>query len=45
MVYGERILPIPSNREYDVNQIRFLLRELSEIVGRVISVPAWNFLD
>ncbi len=41
MVYQQHRLAIPSNREYSVPQLRMLLREVEEILGRDISAAEW----
>ena len=45
MAYGERRLILFSNREYSVHQVRILLRQASERIGRVITLEEWNSLD
>ena len=45
MVYGERRLILFSNRDYSVHQVRILLRQASERIGRVITLEEWNSLD
>ena len=44
MVYERYRLTIPSNTEYSVPQLRMLLREVEEIVGRQITAEDWNRL-
>lgn len=44
MVYGQRRLAIPSNAEYSVPQLRVLLQESSEVIGRPITADEWNRL-
>lgn len=44
MVYGQHRLAIPSNAEYSVPQLRMMIREVEEIVGRRITVVEWNEL-
>ena len=44
MVYGQHRLAIPSNAEYSVPQLRMIIREVEEIVGRRITVVEWNEL-
>lgn len=44
MVYQERRLAIPSNVEYSVAQLRFMVREIEGIIGRTIPVSEWNDL-
>jgi hypothetical protein len=42
MVYEHHHLTIPSNAEYSVPQLRMMLREVEEIIGREIAVEDWN---
>jgi len=42
MVYEEHRLTIPLNKEYSVPQLRMMLREVGEIVGRQITADEWN---
>jgi hypothetical protein len=44
MVYGSHRLVVPSNTEFSVPQLRILLREVEEIIGRTISANEWNQL-
>jgi hypothetical protein len=44
MVYSQRRLAVPSNAEYSVPQLRMLLREVAEIIGREITADEWNDL-
>lgn len=44
MVYEQYRLAIPSNAEYSVAQLRTMLREVEEIIGREIKVEEWNHL-
>ncbi len=44
MVYGQHRLAIPSNAEYSVPQLRTMIREVEEIVGRRITAAEWNEL-
>jgi len=44
LVYNQRRLTVPSNAEYSVPQLRMLLREVAEIIGREISADEWNDL-
>lgn len=41
LVYGNHRLAIPTNAEYSVPQLKMMLREVAEIVGREISQTAW----
>lgn len=44
MVYEQHRLAIPSNAEYSVPQLRMMIREAEEIIGRQITVEEWNRL-
>ncbi|HID56697.1 TPA: type II toxin-antitoxin system HicA family toxin [Candidatus Poribacteria bacterium] len=44
MVYEQHRLAIPSNVEYSVPQLRMMIREVEEIIGRGISPGEWNQL-
>lgn len=44
MVYKEHRLAIPSNTEYSIVQLRMMIREVEEIMGRKITVKEWNSL-
>ena len=44
MVYEQHRLAIPSNVEYSVPQLRMMVREVEEIIGRKIAVDEWNRL-
>ena len=44
MVYGQHRLAIPSNAEFSVPQLRMMLQEIAEIIGREIAVDEWNSL-
>jgi len=44
MVYETHRLAIPSNIEYSVPQLRFLIRELEAILRREVSPDEWNSL-
>jgi hypothetical protein len=37
-------LAIPSNTEYSVPQLRMMIREMEEILGREVTVDEWNRL-
>ena len=41
MVYQQYRLAVPSNAEYSVPQLRVLLREVAEILGREITADDW----
>jgi len=44
MVYEQHRLAIPSNAEYSVPQLRMMIREVEEIIGRKITSDEWNRL-
>jgi hypothetical protein len=44
MLYQARRLAIPSNAEYSVPQLRVMIREVEEILGREITLVEWNRL-
>ena len=44
MVLLHHRLAIPTNDEYSVPQLRMLLREVAEILGREISLEEWSQL-
>lgn len=44
MVYRQYRQTIPSNDEYSVPQLKMLLTQLGDILGREISVEEWNRL-
>ena len=44
MFYKKHRLTIPTNKEYSVAQLRIMIREVEEIIGRKITVEAWNSL-
>jgi hypothetical protein len=42
LVYAENRLTIPSNEEFSVPQLRMMLREAGEILGRDITQQEWD---
>jgi hypothetical protein len=42
LVYAENRLTIPSNEEFSVPQLRMMLREAGEILGREIAQQEWE---
>lgn len=44
VIFGQHRLAVPSNAEFSVTQLRMMLREVEEIIGRRISVHEWNNL-
>jgi hypothetical protein len=45
MRYGTHTLTIPGNAEYSVPQLKTLLKEVEQIMGRKISLPEWQELS
>ena len=45
MTVGLRRLTIPSNRDYSVHQVRMLLRQVEERLGRGLTIEEWNSLS
>ncbi len=44
MILGGHRLTIPSNEEFSIPQLRFMLQEVTDITGRLLSVDDWNAL-
>jgi hypothetical protein len=44
MIYEKNRLTIPSNSEYSVPQLRMMIHETEEILGREITLVEWNKL-
>jgi hypothetical protein len=44
MVYRQHRLAIPSNTEYSIPQLRFMIRAIENMIGRTISADEWNRL-
>ena len=44
MVYKRHRLSIPSNTEYSIPQLRMMIREVEEIIGKEITADEWNCL-
>jgi hypothetical protein len=44
MIWENHRLTIPSNTEYSVQQLKMLLREVEEIIGRSVSLQEWDAL-
>lgn len=44
MVYEQHRLTVPSNKEYSAPQLRMMLREAGEILGREITAVEWDSL-
>jgi hypothetical protein len=45
MRYGTHTLAIPNNAEYSVPQLKILLKEAEQIMGRKISLLEWQNLS
>lgn len=41
LVLGNFRLAVPSNEEYSVPQLRMMLREVQEVLGREIALEEW----
>ncbi|MDO8734797.1 MAG: type II toxin-antitoxin system HicA family toxin [Elusimicrobiota bacterium] len=44
LIFKEHRLSIPSNSEYSVPQLKMMLNEVKEIIGRQISLDEWSDL-
>lgn len=44
MIYEQHRIAIPSNAEYSVPQLRFMIREIEEIIDRVVTADEWHEL-
>jgi hypothetical protein len=44
LVHSRQRLAVPSNSEYSVPQLRTMLREVEEIIGRQLSPEEWEAL-
>ena len=44
ILFENNRLTIPTNAEYSVPQLRFMLKEAEAITGRKITLEAWNQL-
>ena len=44
MTFDQNRLTIPSNSEYSVPQLKMMLREITDLVGRDIEADEWNRL-
>jgi hypothetical protein len=42
MIVGQKRLAIPANAEYSIPQLRTMLREIEEILGRDITLEQWS---
>jgi hypothetical protein len=44
MIYQNHRMAIPSNREYSIPQLKFILKEVEKILDRQITLAEWNKL-
>ena len=44
MRYGTYTLTVPGNKEYSMPQVKMLLNEIEEGIGRKITIEEWNSL-
>lgn len=44
MIFNEHRLAIPSNKEYSVPQLKFMLKEVENIIKRSVNPEEWNSL-
>jgi hypothetical protein len=44
LVYRQARMALPSNQEYSVPQLRMMLREVEEILGRQVPLAEWDRL-
>jgi hypothetical protein len=44
LVFEHHRLTVPSNSEYSVPQLKMMLREAADIIGRDIEAEEWNNL-
>ncbi len=44
MIYEQHRLAIPSNAEFSVPQLRFMMREIEGVLERQVSSSEWNSL-
>ncbi len=44
MVYEHHRLAIPTNSEYSIPQLRMMIQEVENIIGRNINVKEWSCL-
>lgn len=44
MRYGSNVLTIPNNDEYSVPQLKMMIKELENIIGRMITLEEWEEL-
>jgi hypothetical protein len=41
MRLGEHTIAIPGNSEYSVTQLKMMLKEVEDVIGRVITLDEW----
>jgi len=41
LIYEQHRIAIPSNAEYSVPQLRFMIREIEEIMDHVVTADEW----
>jgi hypothetical protein len=44
MILGQHRLAVPTNSEFSVPQLRMMIREVQQIIGRDIDPDEWNGL-
>jgi hypothetical protein len=44
MAFGGHRLTIPSNEKFSVPQLRFMLQEVTDVIGRQLAADDWNAL-
>jgi hypothetical protein len=44
LIFKDHRLTVPSNAEYSVPQLKMMVREVSEIIGRELTADEWNNL-
>ncbi len=44
MIFENHRLTIPSNAEYSIPQLKFMLKEVEEILGRKTGLEEWEML-
>jgi len=44
MTFGGHRLTVPSNEEFSIPQLRFMLQEVTDITGRQLAADNWNAL-
>ena len=44
MILSNNRLAIPSNEEYSLSQLRFMLKEVESIIGKKVPLEEWDRL-